>query len=61
MGLETQMGQPDGMINERQLKKILSYVEIGKREGARLICGGERITDGELARAASCVPLCWPT
>ena len=44
---ETQMGR---QINERQLEKILSYVEIGKQEGARLICGGERITDGELAK-----------
>ncbi|RGK77402.1 aldehyde dehydrogenase family protein [Enterocloster bolteae] len=44
---ETQMGS---QINERQLEKILSYVEIGKQEGARLICGGERITDGELAK-----------
>lgn len=44
---ETQMGS---QINERQLEKILSYVEIGKQEDARLICGGERITDGELAK-----------
>lgn len=44
---ETQMGS---QINERQLEKILSYVEIGKQEGARLICGGERITDGKLAK-----------
>ena len=44
---EPQMGS---QINERQLEKILSYVEIGKQEGARLICGGERITDGELAK-----------
>lgn len=44
---ETQMGS---QINERQLEKILSYVEIGKQEGARLICGGERITEGELAK-----------
>lgn len=44
---ETQMGS---QINERQLEKILNYVEIGKQEGARLICGGERITDGELAK-----------
>ena len=41
-------------INERQLERFLSYVEINrKQEGARLICGGERITDGELAKAAS--------
>ena len=44
---DTQMGS---QINERQLEKILSYVEIGKQEGARVICGGERITDGELAK-----------
>ena len=44
---ETQMGS---QINERQLEKILSYVEIGKLEGARLICGGERLTEGELAK-----------
>ena len=44
---ETQMGS---QINERQLEKILSYVEIGRQEGARVACGGERITDGELAK-----------
>lgn len=44
---ETQMGS---QINERQLEKILSYVEIGRQEGARLICGGERLTEGELAK-----------
>lgn len=43
---ETQMGS---QINARQLEKILSYVEIGKQEGARVICGGESVTDGELA------------
>ena len=50
---ETQMGS---QINERQLEKILSYVEIGKQEGARLICGGERITDGELAKGCFLKP-----
>ena len=44
---ETQMGS---QINERQPEKILSYVEIGRQEGARLICGGERLTEGELAK-----------
>ncbi len=44
---ETQMGS---QINERQLEKILSYVEIGKQEGARVICGGQRVTDGELGK-----------
>lgn len=44
---DTQMGS---QINERQLEKILGYIEIGKQEGARVVCGGERITDGELAK-----------
>ena len=29
-----------------QLEKILSYIEIGKAEGARLVCGGERVDLG---------------
>jgi aldehyde dehydrogenase (NAD+) len=33
-------------INENQLKTDLSYVEIGKAEGARLLCGGNRLSDG---------------
>lgn len=41
--------QMSSQINERQLEKILGYLEIGKQEGARVICGGERITEGELA------------
>ncbi|MGV1013903.1 MAG: aldehyde dehydrogenase [Methyloceanibacter sp.] len=33
-----------------QLEKILSYVDIGKKEGAKLLTGGERLTlDGDLA------------
>jgi aldehyde dehydrogenase (NAD+) len=33
-------------INETQLKTDLNYVEIGKAEGARLLCGGNRLNDG---------------
>ena len=39
-------------INEMQLEKILAYVEVAKDEGARVACGGHRITEGELARGA---------
>jgi aldehyde dehydrogenase (NAD+) len=31
------------VINESQLKRIQEYVEIGKQEGAKLLCGGNRI------------------
>ena len=34
-------------INANQLKTDLDYIEIGKAEGARMKCGGNRLTDGE--------------
>src|SRR5579884_1693391 len=33
-------------INESQLKTDLEYVEIGKSEGAKLLCGGNRLENG---------------
>lgn len=35
------------LANESQLRNVLSYVEIGKAEGAKLIQGGEQITEGD--------------
>lgn len=32
-------------VNEEQLRKILAYVEVGKKEGANVACGGARITE----------------
>jgi len=32
------------VVDARQLEKNLSYIDIGKREGARLVVGGERLT-----------------
>jgi aldehyde dehydrogenase (NAD+) len=43
----TQMG---AQVSEQQLNKILSYVEIGKKEGARVLTGGERYTEGDAAK-----------
>jgi aldehyde dehydrogenase (NAD+) len=40
----TEMGPA---INEKQLQTDLSYVEIGKNEGAKLMCGGNRLDKGE--------------
>ncbi len=37
------------VINESALKKIHSYTEIGKKEGATLITGGEQYKEGECA------------
>ncbi|MGE3935614.1 MAG: aldehyde dehydrogenase [Rhodospirillaceae bacterium] len=44
---ETKVGP---VISERQMKAVLDYVDIGKKEGARLACGGYRVTDGALAK-----------
>lgn len=46
---DTQMGS---QINEGQLKKILSYIDVAKEEGAVIACGGERYTEGDLAKGA---------
>jgi alpha-ketoglutaric semialdehyde dehydrogenase len=37
-------------INETQLKTVMGYVEIGKNEGAKLLCGGGRLEGGDYAR-----------
>lgn len=37
-------------VDEQQLAKVLEYITIGRREGAELLYGGERLTDGDLAR-----------
>jgi acyl-CoA reductase-like NAD-dependent aldehyde dehydrogenase len=44
-GLEaaTQMGPS---ISEKQLQKVMSYIEIGKQEGATIACGGKRLSSG---------------
>ncbi|MGB7584397.1 MAG: aldehyde dehydrogenase family protein, partial [Terriglobales bacterium] len=42
----TQMGPA---VNENQLATDLKYVDIGKAEGARLKCGGNRLTGGDYA------------
>jgi alpha-ketoglutaric semialdehyde dehydrogenase len=35
------------LINKNQLQRVHSYVQIGKKEGARLICGGKIDSHGE--------------
>lgn len=43
----TQMG---AQVSEQQLKKILSYIEIGKKEGAKVATGGERLVEGDASK-----------
>ncbi|ALP66006.1 betaine-aldehyde dehydrogenase [Paraburkholderia caribensis] len=37
------------LASAAQLDKVLGYIESGKKEGARLLTGGARITDGDYA------------
>lgn len=37
-------------VSKGQFEKVLSYIEIGKKEGARLVLGGEKNSEGELAK-----------
>ena len=43
----TEMGP---CVNESQLQTVMEYVEIGKREGAKLAAGGHRLEGGPYAR-----------
>ena len=42
---DTQMGS---QINRGQMEKILKYIEIGKEEGATVLCGGCQVTENGL-------------
>ena len=37
-------------INEQQLKTVMDYVQIGQNEGAKLLTGGRRLSDGPFAK-----------
>jgi betaine-aldehyde dehydrogenase len=37
------------LVSAAQLRKVLGFIESGKREGARLVAGGSRMTDGIFA------------
>ncbi|MTD39967.1 aldehyde dehydrogenase family protein [Erwinia sp. CPCC 100877] len=48
--------QMGAQINEKQLKDILNYVEIGTKEGATLITGGHKVTGNGLENGAFLEP-----
>jgi aldehyde dehydrogenase (NAD+) len=50
---ETHVGP---LINESQCRKVLDYIRIGAEEGARLMTGGQRVADGELAHGYFITP-----
>ncbi len=50
---KTEMGP---QISQAQLDRILGYIQSGIAEGAKLLCGGERDTEGEKASGFFCKP-----
>ena len=38
------------LINEAQMKKVLDYIETGKKEGARIVIGGKANTEGDCGK-----------
>lgn len=53
MNPATQVG---ALISEQHMHKVLSYIDRGRGEGARLLTGGMRVTVGELAKGCFVAP-----
>ena len=49
----TQVGS---LISDAHMQKVLGYIEQGRQEGAELLAGGHRVTDGALAQGAFVAP-----
>ena len=50
---DTQMGP---LISTEHMEKVLSYIELAQDEGAKLLTGGHRITDGDMAKGNYVAP-----
>jgi betaine-aldehyde dehydrogenase len=50
---KTQVG---ALISAEHMEKVLGYIETGKREGAKFLVGGKRLTKGALAKGFFVVP-----
>lgn len=57
VGLPWEEGvQMGAQVNKKQLDKILHYVEVGKKEGAKVLTGGHQLTDNGLENGAFMAP-----
>ncbi len=57
VGMPWDMGtQMASIVDEKQMKTVLDYIEIGKAEGAKVACGGVRLTDGDFAKGCFVAP-----
>jgi betaine-aldehyde dehydrogenase len=50
---KTEMGP---LITQAHMEKVLNYIEAGRSEGARTICGGSRLTEGALSKGNFVAP-----
>lgn len=50
---ETEMGP---LVSQQHMEKVLSYIESGKQEGARLLFGGERLTENGMDKGFFVAP-----
>ncbi len=50
---KTEMGP---LITRTHMERVLGYIDTGKSEGAELLCGGHRLSDGALARGNFVAP-----
>jgi len=53
MNPETQVG---ALVSEQHMHKVLSYIDRGRAEGARVLTGGFRVTTGDLANGYFVAP-----
>jgi betaine-aldehyde dehydrogenase len=53
MNPETQVG---ALISEQHMHKVLSYIDRGRAEGARVLAGGMRVTTGDLSKGYFVAP-----
>ena len=44
------------LISQEHMNQVLTYIETGKREGAKLMVGGKRVTDGQLGKGCFVEP-----
>ncbi|MBT2371917.1 betaine-aldehyde dehydrogenase [Pseudomonas fluorescens] len=44
------------LVSFAHMESVLGYIAKGKEEGARLLCGGDRLTDGDFAKGAFVAP-----
>ncbi len=57
IGLTSEKSSTYGpMVNEKHMNRVMSYIDKTKEEGANLLCGGHRITEGDYSKGCYIAP-----